>query len=115
MLDDNKRERDRQIDEADKTEKQERPQENADAVPPGATHPQRSKKRREVTDPTTGRDVEIDDVDKDFLKAVKDPQVVDVPSIKEYELISREALRTKCESQQTYCEPNTRTSLIFNS
>jgi len=74
MLDENKKERDRQIDEANKAEKQGRLQENADAVPHRAT-PQRSK-RREVTDPTTGKDVEIDDVNKDFLKAVKDPQVI---------------------------------------
>ncbi|KAI5291601.1 hypothetical protein KEM54_003046 [Ascosphaera aggregata] len=40
-------------------------------------HPDIKPRRqyREVTDPTTGKEVEIDDVDKDFLKSVKNPMV----------------------------------------
>jgi hypothetical protein len=33
------------------------------------------KNRRTVRDPVTGRDVEIDDIDGSFMKAVKDPKV----------------------------------------
>ena len=31
--------------------------------------------RKVVTDPTTGKEVEIEDVNKDFMKAVEDPKV----------------------------------------
>jgi hypothetical protein len=31
--------------------------------------------RKTVTDPTTGKDVEIEDVNADFMKSVEDPQV----------------------------------------
>jgi hypothetical protein len=31
--------------------------------------------RKTFTDPTTGRDVEIEDVNADFMEAVEDPQV----------------------------------------
>jgi hypothetical protein len=31
--------------------------------------------RKAVTDPTTGRDVEIEDVNADFMEAVENPQV----------------------------------------
>lgn len=41
------------------------------------SHPEIKPHRhyKKVTDPTTGRDVEIDDVDKEFMNAVKDPTV----------------------------------------
>jgi hypothetical protein len=35
--------------------------------------------RKTVTDPTTGRDVEIEDVNADFMKAVDNPQVCLAP------------------------------------
>lgn len=31
--------------------------------------------RKTVTDPTTGKEVEIEDVNKDFMRAVEDPKV----------------------------------------
>ncbi|KAI5302839.1 hypothetical protein KEM56_000297 [Ascosphaera pollenicola] len=52
----------------------EKPQEGQDVDGGEAKpHPETTHRRRyrRVTDPTTGREVEIDDVDKDFLKAVK--------------------------------------------
>lgn len=81
MLDQNKRERDRQIEEANKAGKQGQLGENGEAVPHKAALFQRSRRRR-VTDPTSGREVEIDDVNKDFLKAVKDPQVIHLVILK---------------------------------
>lgn len=59
--------------------------------------------RKTVTDPTTGREVQIEDVNADFMKAVENPQV---PSI---ESSFRERLQltcpllafsTKCQSRQ---------------
>ncbi|KAH7356876.1 hypothetical protein BKA65DRAFT_592425 [Rhexocercosporidium sp. MPI-PUGE-AT-0058] len=34
-----------------------------------------SRTRKKVTDPTSGREIEIEDVNKDFMKAVKSPQL----------------------------------------
>jgi hypothetical protein len=31
--------------------------------------------RKAATDPTTGKEVEIEDVNKDFMRAVEDPKV----------------------------------------
>ena len=70
-LDKNKRERDRQIDEQNKSNEQQheggiKPHQNAPKQTGGKT----------VTDPTTGNQVVIEDVGKDFMKAVRDPQVL---------------------------------------
>ena len=81
MLDVSKKERDKQIDEANKAVKQRQPLENAEAVSYREALLQRSK-RRKVIDPTTGSEVEIDDANKDFLKAVKDPQVIHLIALK---------------------------------
>ncbi len=70
-LDKDKRERDRQIDEQNKLYEQQhhgsvKPHKNAPKPTGGKT----------VTDPTTGKQVVIEDVGKDFMKAVRDPQVL---------------------------------------
>jgi hypothetical protein len=70
-LDKDKRERDRQIDEENKSNEQQhkggiKPHQNAPKQTGGKT----------VTDPTTGNQVVIEDVGKDFMKAVRDPQVL---------------------------------------
>ena len=69
-LDKDKKERDRQIDEQKKLQQQQhdsqiKPHENAPKSTGG----------KKVTDPTTGKEVVIEDVGKDFMKAVQDPQV----------------------------------------
>jgi hypothetical protein len=69
-LDKDKKERDRQIDEQNNSLQQQhkgevKPHQNAPKQTGGKT----------VTDPTTGNEVVIEDVGKDFMKAVRDPQV----------------------------------------
>ena len=69
-LDKDKKERDKKIDADNKTAEQNRngeiqPHQNAPKQTGGKT----------VTDPTTGKQVVIEDVGKDFMKAVRDPQV----------------------------------------
>lgn len=76
-LDKDKKERDRQIDEELRRQEEQRRErrhhKDTDAVAhrPGPE----PKGRRKVTDPTTGKEVEIDDVGKDFMKSVEDPQL----------------------------------------
>ncbi|KAI9844546.1 MAG: hypothetical protein M1837_005505 [Sclerophora amabilis] len=70
-LDKDKKDRDKKIDEDKKTGgagKGAQPHTaNPDVAKPGS--------RKTVTDPVTGKDVEIEDVDRDFMKAVHDPKV----------------------------------------
>ncbi|EEH45524.1 uncharacterized protein PADG_01674 [Paracoccidioides brasiliensis Pb18] len=82
-LDKQKKERDKQIDEANKLQEEEdhnkrkqkeQPDEDTDVTPHHATLQPR-KRGRKVTDPTTGREVEIDDVGEDFIAAVKEPML----------------------------------------
>ena len=70
-LDKDKRERDREIDEQNKLlEKQ-----HKGGVKPHQNTPKQTDGKT-VTDPTTGKQVVIEDVGKDFMKAVRDPQVL---------------------------------------
>lgn len=76
-LDKDKKERDRKIDGDSKNKKQEHRKDKSrestfDREERAARSSQRS---RRVTDPTTGREIEIEDVGKDFIKSVKDPKV----------------------------------------
>ncbi|PGG99625.1 hypothetical protein AJ80_09320 [Polytolypa hystricis UAMH7299] len=80
-IDEDKQERDRQIDEEvrkgeaeDARWKLQREEEGTDATAHTAPLVPR-RKGRKVRDPTTGREVEIDDVGKQFMRAVKDPQI----------------------------------------
>jgi hypothetical protein len=74
-LDKDKRERDRQIDEQNKSHEQQ----HKSGVKPHENAPQRSGGKT-VTDPTTGNQVVIEDVGKDFMKTVRDPQVPGFPA-----------------------------------
>lgn len=65
----------RQKEQEDNVRKQHREKEDTDAAPHTAPIAPRSAGRR-VRDPTTGRDIEIDDVGKEFMKAATDPQVL---------------------------------------
>jgi len=71
-LDRDKKRRDAQIDaSAEESEKV-----GGEASDHVVTTPKRGgKNRRTVRDPVTGQDVEIEDIDSSFMKAVKDPQV----------------------------------------
>ncbi|KAM5470646.1 hypothetical protein MauCBS54593_003687 [Microsporum audouinii] len=71
-LDVGKAERDKRIDE--EARKNEKPPPSS-AVPHRKPVPAHKSKGRVVTDPTTGAKVEIDDVGKEFMKAVKAPQL----------------------------------------
>ena len=68
-LDRDKKDRDAKIDAEIKAQKKE-------GVKDHRNEPTRKKgKGRMVTDPVTGNEVEIEDVNTDFMKAVEDPQV----------------------------------------
>lgn len=70
QLDEEKRQRDAQIDAELKNNKQH------GEVKPHANESRPSKRQtRTVRDPVTGKDVEIRDVKLDYKKAVEDPQV----------------------------------------
>src|ERR1019366_7089135 len=69
-LDADKRERDRQIEEQVKANSTIEIQDHIASRLAGI-----SGTRKTATDPTTGRDVEIEDVNAEFLKAVENPQV----------------------------------------
>ncbi|EGD90977.1 hypothetical protein H112_01565 [Trichophyton rubrum D6] len=74
-LDAGKAERDRQIDEEVRKKTTPQKQPTGAAVPHRKPVPKTKAKGRVVTDPTTGTEVEIDDVDENFMKAVRDPQL----------------------------------------
>lgn len=70
-LDREKKDRDAQIDSDLKKNKK-----GGEAIDHKTTGGQKQgKNRRVVTDPVTGKQVEIDDIDSSFLKQVKDPHV----------------------------------------
>ena len=69
-LDAEKRERDARIDEGIRAKQAQNNVTDHKARKPSATGT-----RKVVTDPTTGRDVEIEDVNKDFMKAADNPIV----------------------------------------
>lgn len=67
-LDKDKAERDRQINEQQKAKKAGvQPHQNAQRAPKAS--------QREVTDPTTGNEVRIEDVGEEMMGAVKDPKL----------------------------------------
>lgn len=70
-LDRDKRDRDQKLDDIRK----ESNQAQSDVKPHTETHAGKEGTRRTVHDPTTGKDVQIEDVDANFMKAVEDPQV----------------------------------------
>ena len=82
-LDKEKQERDRRLDELKQNQSNPRV---GDAVP----HVNEGKKeegpRKTVTDPTTGHEVQIEDVNKEFVKAAKDPKVYPIFATSTYML-----------------------------
>ncbi|MCJ1418967.1 hypothetical protein MMC32_005318 [Xylographa parallela] len=70
-LDRDKAERDRKIDE----ELRGRADGRSDAVPHTPDKPDKAGSVKTVTDPTTGHQVQIADVNKEFMDAVKDPKL----------------------------------------
>lgn len=70
-LDRDKRERDQQLDESNKTTNGK----SNEAKPHRATNAGKEGTLKTVHDPTTGGEVLIEDVDASFMKSVKDPQV----------------------------------------
>ena len=71
-LDKDKKDRDIRIEE-ERSRKSQQPQ--AEVTPHKATDAAKSGTRQTVTDPTTGHEVVIEDVNKDFMKASEDPKV----------------------------------------
>lgn len=71
-LDRDKRERDQQLDEGNKTANL---NSGGEAKPHRATNAGKEGTLKTVHDPTTGGEVLIEDVDASFMKSVKDPQV----------------------------------------
>ena len=75
-LDKDKKERDRQIEETNKLKQQKKREgHGGDAVPHRVSEEGDKGRGRMVRDPTTGKEVEIEDVDKEFTQSVQDPQV----------------------------------------
>ncbi len=72
-LDRDKKDRDRRIEEERRNQAQQKA--GVDATPHKSTHAAKSETRQTVHDPTTGKEVVIEDVNKDFMKASKDPKV----------------------------------------
>ena len=71
-LDKDKRDRDAQLAEQ---QKQETLGGGSEAHPHQATKAGKAGTLKTVTDPTTGKEVQIEDVDQNFMKAVEDPQL----------------------------------------
>lgn len=76
-LDKEKRDRDKGLDERRKAEQQRQSHGGNEVKPhkPGSAIAGKEGTRKTVTDPTTGNQVQIEDVDADFMKAVEDPQL----------------------------------------
>ena len=75
-LDKDKQDRDKRVEEEHRRKLQQQQQQpQSDATPHKATDVAKSGTRKTVTDPTTGHEVVIEDVNKDFMKASEDPKV----------------------------------------
>lgn len=95
-LDRDKRARDQQLDESNKTSHAK----SNEARPHQATNAGKEGTLKTVHDPTTGREVQIEDVDANFMKSVKEPQVrySYVGFVFSCLLPSSLAISTKCKS-----------------
>ena len=74
-LDKEKRTRDKDLDERRTAEQQRKSQGRGEATPHTPTKAGKEGTLKTVTDPTTGNQVQIEDVDASFMKAVEDPQL----------------------------------------
>ncbi|MCJ1466941.1 hypothetical protein MMC07_005563 [Pseudocyphellaria aurata] len=70
-LDSDKRDRDRKLDES----RRQNAQGQSEVHPHKETKSGKEGTRKTVHDPTTGKEVQIEDVDADFMKAVEEPQL----------------------------------------
>lgn len=70
-LDSDKRDRDRKLDES----RRQNAQGQSEVHPHQETKAGKEGTLKTVHDPTTGKEVQIEDVDADFMKAVENPQV----------------------------------------
>jgi hypothetical protein len=88
-IDADKKERDRQIDEQNRVKKEQaarskaegksgkKPEQDGDAVDHTARKVSEAKMRT-VTDPTTGKDIGVEDQDESSMEAAKNPMVCDI-------------------------------------
>ena len=78
-LDKDKRDRDAKLDELNKVDKQHAQytprQDDSEAVPHRESKAGKTGTLKTVHDPTTEKDVQIEDVNEDFMKAVENPQL----------------------------------------
>ncbi|KAK4695108.1 hypothetical protein P7C71_g2584, partial [Lecanoromycetidae sp. Uapishka_2] len=74
-LDKDKKNRDAKLEELRKLERQAGGPGTSDAQPHQETKAGKPGTMKTVHDPTTGNEVQIEDVDKDFMKAVEDPKL----------------------------------------
>ena len=74
-LDRDKRERDQRLDQQRKEQNQRRTQGGDDVEPHYDTKAGKTGTWKTVTDPTTGHEVQIEDVDETFMKAAEDPKL----------------------------------------
>jgi len=74
-LDREKRDRDQTLDQQRKEEQQRNARGGSDVEPHRQTKAGKPGTFKTVTDPTTGNQVQIEDVDKDFMKAAEDPML----------------------------------------
>ncbi|KAK3711371.1 hypothetical protein LTR37_009751 [Vermiconidia calcicola] len=78
-LDKDKKERDKKLDEEKKARAQQQKLGGADVKAHKMEQRPAGENRQTVTDPTTGKQVEIEDVNKDFMKNVENP-ILSVPN-----------------------------------
>ena len=74
-LDKDKKDRDAKLEELRRLERQQGQDGASDATPHTETKAGKAGTLKTVHDPTTQQDVQIEDVDKDFMKAVENPQL----------------------------------------
>lgn len=74
-LDKEKRNRDKDVDERRKAEQQKKAQGGSEVTPHTPTKAGKEGTLRTVTDPTTQKEVQIEDVDANFMSAVEDPKL----------------------------------------
>ena len=74
-LDKDKKDRDAKLEELRRLEQQQGQDGASDATPHTETKAGKAGTLKTVHDPTTQQDVQIEDVDKDFMKAVENPQL----------------------------------------
>lgn len=83
-LDRDKKDRDQKLDES----RRQNNQGQSEIKPHTETKVGKEGTLKTVHDPTTGKDVQIEDVDADFMKAVENPQVRPAREVVIYEMLA---------------------------